>query len=192
MIGKIERKERMEIIVTRHGETNWNVQKRMQGRRDIELNDRGIGQAYETREKIKDENIDLIICSPLKRAKQTAEIININRNIPILYDERIIEIDYGENEGKLHDEFDYDGFWNIVNTHEYKNAENIQEFIKRIYNFLEELKNFKEENILLVTHNGVCRAIHTFFFGIPEDKNIIKLGIKNCEVVKYNISGNRM
>lgn len=176
----------MKILVTRHGQTDWNVEKRIQGRTDIELNNKGIEQAYQTKEKLKNEMIDLIICSPLKRAKQTADIINIDRNIPIIYDERLLEICYGENEGRLHDDFDYDGFWNIIDTHEYKDAENVNRFLKRVYDFLEDIKKYEEENILIVTHNGVCRAINTYFNGIPKDNNIIKLEIKNCEVVKYN------
>ena len=176
----------MKILVTRHGQTDWNVEKRIQGRTDIELNNKGIEQAYQTKENLKNEKIDLIICSPLKRAKQTADIINQDRNIPIIYDERLLEICYGENEGRLHDDFDYDGFWSIVNTHEYKDAENVNKFIQRAHNFLNDLKNRKEENILIVTHNGVCRAINTYFNGIPNDNNIIDLGIKKCEVVKYN------
>lgn len=178
----------MKILVTRHGQTNWNVEKRIQGRTDIELNDKGIEQAYQTKENLENEKIDLIICSPLKRAKQTADIINKDRNIPIIYDERLLEICYGENEGRLHDDFDYDGFWNIIDTHEYKDAENVNRFIKRVHDFLEDIKKYEEENILIVTHNGVCRAINTYFNGIPKDNNIINLGIKNCEVVKYNFT----
>lgn len=176
----------MKILVTRHGQTDWNVEKRIQGRTDIELNNKGIEQAYQTKENLENEKIDLIICSPLKRAKQTADIINKDRNMPIIYDERLLEICYGENEGRLHDDFDYDGFWSIINTHEYKDAENVNKFIQRVHNFLNDLKNRKEENILIVTHNGVCRVINTYFNGIPNDNNIIDLGIKNCEVVKYN------
>lgn len=175
----------MKILVTRHGQTDWNVQKRMQGRTDIELNSKGIEQAYQTKENLKDEKIDLIFCSPLKRAKQTANIINEDRNVQIIYDERLLEICYGENEGNLHDSFDYDGFWNIVNTPEYKDAENVNIFLKRVEAFMNDLKNRNEENILIVTHNGVCRAINVYFNGIPEDNNLVKLGIKNCEVVKY-------
>lgn len=175
----------MKILVTRHGQTDWNTEKRVQGRTDMQLNDKGIEQAYQTKENLKDEKIDLIICSPLKRAKKTAEIINEDKNVEIIYDERLLEICYGENEGKVHNEFDYEGVWDIVNTHEYKDCEKVNEFLKRVHSFLDELKNRNEENILIVTHNGVCRAINTYFNGIPEDKNLIKLGIKNCEVVKY-------
>lgn len=64
----------MKIIVTRHGQTDWNVLGKLQGKTDIELNDRGRQQAKETSELIKNENIDIIIISPLKRAKETNEI----------------------------------------------------------------------------------------------------------------------
>lgn len=175
----------MKILVTRHGQTDWNMEKRIQGRSDIELNSKGIEQAYQTKENLKEEKIDLIFCSPLKRAKQTANIINEERNVPIIYDERLLEICYGENEGKIQDEFDYNGFWNVINTHEYKDAENVNSLIKRVENFMNELKERKEENVLIVTHNGVCRAINVYFYGVPEDNNLIKLGIKNCEIVEY-------
>lgn len=72
---------------------------KVQGRADIELNEKGLEQAIQTSKILAKEEIDLIICSPLKRTKQTADIININRNIPIIYDDSIIERDFGEFEG---------------------------------------------------------------------------------------------
>ena len=60
----------MNILVTRHGETDWNLLKKIQGRIDNDLNEKGKNQARETKEKLKDEKIDLIICSPLKRTRQ--------------------------------------------------------------------------------------------------------------------------
>lgn len=70
----------MEILLTRHGQTEWNLLKKVQGKADIELNEKGIKQAEETRDSLKNEKIDLILCSPLKRAIQTAEIINQGRD----------------------------------------------------------------------------------------------------------------
>lgn len=175
----------MKILVARHGQTDWNMEKRIQGRTDIQLNNKGVEQAYKIKENLKKEDIDLIFCSPLKRAKQTANIINEDRNVPIIYDDRLLEICYGENEGKVHDEFNYEDFWNISGTCKYKDAENVNNLIKRVDEFMRELKNRKEENIVIVTHNGVCRAINVHFNGIPKDNDLIKLGIKNCEVVKY-------
>ena len=60
----------MEILLTRHGQTEWNLLKKYKA--DIELNEKGIKQAEETRDSLKNEKIDLILCSPLKRAIQTA------------------------------------------------------------------------------------------------------------------------
>ncbi len=69
----------MNLFVVRHGQTEWNVLKKMQGSADISLNDRGIEQAHLTKENLKDNNIDFIFCSPLIRAKQTAKIIAIDK-----------------------------------------------------------------------------------------------------------------
>ena len=91
----------MKLLLTRHGQTDWNVMGKVQGITDIELNETGIKQAEETREKLLNENIDEIISSPLKRAKKTAEIIGSERNIPIIIDEAIIERRYGKFEGKI-------------------------------------------------------------------------------------------
>ena len=75
----------------------------------------------------------------------------------------------------------------VINTPKYKDAENVNDFLKRVYSILDDIKNYEEKNILIVTHNGVCRAINTYFNGIPEDNNLVKLGIQNCEVVNYKI-----
>ena len=79
----------MEILLTRHGQTEWNLLKRVQGKADTELNEEGIKQAEKTRDYLKNEKIDLILCSPLKRAMQTTEIINQGRNIKVIIDEKI-------------------------------------------------------------------------------------------------------
>lgn len=143
------------IYITRHGQTDWNLQKKVMGRCDEPLNHTGINQALETRDKLMDINIDLIICSPLLRAKQTADIINENRGIPIIYDDRIIERDFGEFEGMETNNFDFDGYWDYYKNESYQRAENIQVFFNRVYQFLNEiLENYNDKNILFVTHGG--------------------------------------
>ena len=94
----------MEILVTRHGQTDWNALGKLQGQTDIELNDIGRQQAKETGKLIKDENIDLIITSSLKRAVETAKIINANFKVNIVEDDRLMERKYGESEGLTKDE----------------------------------------------------------------------------------------
>ena len=82
----------MKLYVMRHGQTDWNVAGKIQGSTDIELNETGIKQAEATKEKLLGENIDVIISSPLKRARKTAEIIASGRDIPLIFD-RFFQVD---------------------------------------------------------------------------------------------------
>ena len=95
----------MKIYVVRHGQTDWNVAGKCQGRTDIELNNTGIEQAKNTKGQLKKHNIDLIVCSPLKRAIKTAEIINEETKCNIIIDERLIERGCGEVEGTTKEEW---------------------------------------------------------------------------------------
>ena len=90
----------MILYVIRHGETAWNKVRRLQGQTDIPLAEEGIRLARETGIGMKDIPIDLVISSPLQRALQTANCITEGRNIPILTDERIQEISFGDWEGE--------------------------------------------------------------------------------------------
>ena len=176
----------MEILLTRHGQTEWNVLGKVQGRADIELNEKGIQQAEETGKALNKEKIDLIICSPLKRAKQTAEIINKDRNIQIIYDEDVIERDFGEFEGINKKDFDFEGYWSYEQNNKYEKAENIKDFFKRVYNFLDRIQNeYKDKRVLIVAHGGISIPINCYFNGIPKDNNLLKLVLGNCEVAKY-------
>ena len=176
----------MEILLTRHGQTQWNVLGKVQGKADIELNENGILQAEETGEILKNENIELIICSPLKRAKQTAEIINKNRNVPIIYDEDIIERDFGEFEGVNKKDFDFEGYWSYKQNKQYQKAENIRVFFARVYKFLDKIKvEYNDKRILIVAHGGISIPVNCYFNGIPENDELLKLAIGNCAIVKY-------
>ena len=180
----------MKLLVTRHGQTDWNVQKKVMGRCDEPLNEKGLEQAEETRKKLLEENIDLIICSPLQRAKQTAEVINKGRNIKVIYDDRLIERDFGEFEGIETKNFDFHGYWNYYKNDHYESAENIQEFFKRVYSFLDDIINkYKDKNILIVAHGGISIPIRCYFNeNIPEGSLVAAgLVLENCQVASYDI-----
>lgn len=89
----------MKLYIIRHGETDWNKQKRLQGQSDTMLNEYGIELAEITAKALKDVQFDYIFSSPLKRAYKTAEIIRGERNVPIVTDDRLKEIGFGINEG---------------------------------------------------------------------------------------------
>lgn len=87
------------VCLVRHGETDWNLQQKCQGKTDIPLNTTGERQARETGEYVKDFSWDIIVTSPLKRAKRTAEIINEYLHLPIVEMDDFKERDYGDAEG---------------------------------------------------------------------------------------------
>lgn len=177
----------MEILLTRHGQTEWNLLKKVQGKADIELNEKGIKQAEETRDSLKNEKIDLILCSPLKRALQTAEIINQGRNINIIIDERVSERDFGEFEGMPNTDFDFNAFWSYKQNLKYEKAENIKDFFERVYGFLDSIKHeYAGERVLIVAHGGISIPVKCYFEGIPNQDTLLALALGNCEVAKYN------
>lgn len=179
----------MKLLLTRHGQTDWNVMGKVQGITDIELNETVIKQAEETREKLLNENIDVIISSPLKRAKKTAEIIGSERNIPIIIDEAIIERRYGKFEGKINKELDIYEMWNYKLNKQYEGVESVGEEFNRIEKFLNKIKEeYKDKTVLIVTHGGVAVPIRAKLEGIPDGiEDLTHFGIDNCEVKEYEI-----
>lgn len=90
----------MRLILVRHGETYWNAQRRVQGGdSDVELNEVGWKQAAKLVSFLKNENIDAVISSPLKRALVTAQIIAGQHQLPVEIHDGLKEIDVGELEG---------------------------------------------------------------------------------------------
>ena len=130
-------------------------------------------------------NISLRICSPLKRAKHTADIINVN-NQKIIYDERIKERGCGDLSGYPLAVTNREEYWNYNTTIKYGTSENIKSFFDRVYNFLDELKTKDYENVLIVAHSGVSKAFNGYFEGIKDGK-FLNRGLKNCEIKKYEL-----
>ena len=189
----------MKIFITRHGQTEWNSLGRLQGRKDIELNEVGREQALKTGEKIKDEKIDIIITSPLKRARETADIINKQFNVKIVEDERLMERCYGDFEGITKVELkekkikypEIDDACNYLKNINIFNMETMQDLCTRIYEFLDEITTkYKDENVLIVTHGSASIPIKCYFIKYPLEKLVDRekiKGLKNCEVVEFEI-----
>jgi len=90
-----------ELILIRHGETDWNIEGRYQGQSDIPLNQNGMQQARDMAHRLRHYQFDAIISSDLSRALQTAEILSKTSNAPLRIDSRLREINQGEWEGML-------------------------------------------------------------------------------------------
>ncbi|MFB5087001.1 histidine phosphatase family protein [Psychrobacillus sp. PGGUH221] len=143
------------ICLVRHGETDWNAIGMLQGRTDIPLNETGILQAEECSEFLKTSQWDVIITSPLKRAKQTAEIINKNVIVPVVEMEEFLERDYGDAEGMTYEERISKFPDNI-----YPNQEERTSLNKRVIEGIEKInQGYGDNKILLVAHGAVINAI---------------------------------
>ena len=89
----------MKLYITRHGETKRNKEQRVLGRTDDPLSEKGLAQAAELAEKMKDIEIDMIFVSPLSRARQTAQAVGDVKDLIPIVDERLIETNFGDFEG---------------------------------------------------------------------------------------------
>jgi uncharacterized phosphatase len=143
------------ICLIRHGETDWNVIGKLQGRTDIPLNARGISQAKECREHFKGSNWDVVITSPLIRARRTAEIINEGIQAPLVILEEFQEKSFGEAEGMTADERQA-----VFPNRSYKNQEETDMFHDRLVTGLSKINElYKGKKVLLVAHGAVIHAI---------------------------------
>lgn len=165
------------ICIIRHGETNWNNQWRFQGRADIELNKTGRQQALTCIGYLKKKSWDVIISSPLVRAKETAEIIGNQIGIEqVEIMDEFIEKDLGSATGLLPDERKKrfpDGIIPDAEPREYTRARSM-EALKIIDN------KYTDKNIIVVTHAGIINEIMCVLTDFKFD--ITKEKIKNCGI----------
>ncbi len=177
----------MKIYVTRHGQTDYNKHRMMQGRSDIPLNEVGIAQATERRKSLQGIKFDAVYSSPLIRAVKTAEIIGGVDEKDIIRDERIIEANFGKYEllNYYATGIPMMLYWTFP---EYFKApegvETLDEMRDRTRSFLQELATKDYENVLVACHGGIIRPIRGY---LEKAKNgiIWRPRPKNCEIFVY-------
>ena len=183
----------MKLFLVRHGETDYNVQKRIQGHLDIPLNENGIEISKKIVEKLPSKLISKIFCSDLKRAKKTAEIINDTLKIPIVFDPRLRERKYGDWEGITWNEVYQKNpdLKKLKKTHPltYKapGGETGNEILRRISEFLTDLHDDKGD-ILIVSHSGPIRAFIVLVKQISPDLFYEIHLIKNSQIVEIDLA----
>lgn len=179
----------MEIYIMRHGTTDWNVLKKIQGNTDIPLNEEGKNLADRSGENLKNTYFDVIYTSPLKRAYRTAEGIRGNRTeIPIIKDNRLIEMNFGIYEGKTSEERDaisHNTFSNFFKSPEKfipgEGGETFEELLKRTEDFM---KNVIEPLSLLSPKENPFHPGHPieriFISGHGAMNKALMMYIKKC------------
>ena len=165
----------MKFYLVRHGQTEWNVEGRIQGSTDIELNPKGIKQAKQLSEIIRSLNYPFskIYSSPQKRAVQTAEILSRESGIDFKIQDGLEEINLGEWEGLS---------WSIVHEiypsefeHWFKNrqytkppnGESYQEMVNRVLSALQKIKMETKDDTVIVTHSAVIMCLQCYLTNTP-------------------------
>lgn len=152
----------MKLYIARHGETTWNVEKRILGNTPGELTDKGRDQAAVLATHVQAlQALPTVFVSDLRRAIETAEIVrNHNPALQLHPMPALRERDFGELEGKLVAEVNFDAFWALPSNESAYGAESLNAFTKRIAQFAVELAEGHHESVLLITHIGVMNRFN--------------------------------
>ena len=180
----------MKLYVIRHGQTDWNINRLIQGQTDIALNEAGFRQAEDARKALSGVSLDVVFTSPLVRARRTAEIICRDRDLPVFVDDRLQERSYGELEGTDREAFPYNELWEYDRNLILRDVEPVKLFFQRVYSFLDEISlKYLDKNVLLVTHTGVLKAVECYANGMLPDKEIGPFIPENARVSEYCLKG---
>lgn len=175
----------MKIYLVRHGETDWNQAGLLQGQTDIALNAQGLEQAREAAERLKEVPFEIAFCSPLIRAKRTAETIIGDRKITLTTDERLRELNFGPWEGVDIRSIKDAASQPFTNPGSYippVGAESFAQLYKRSGEFVDQVLLPLEgtyETVLVVAHGGVNRSILNPVLNIPVD-DFWRVHMGNC------------
>ncbi len=175
----------MKLYIIRHGKTNWNLKKLIQGITDLSLSEEGIKDIKELKKEIDKISFDICITSPLKRAKETAEILV---KCPIITDERLKERYMGKLEGTSVSNYDINKYWNINYQKEDIGVETPKELLKRSKLFLDDIKkNYNDKNILIVSHSGLIKGLHFNIIGYDNNTDLLSFYANHNEIYEYDI-----
>ncbi len=180
------------FYIFRHGETDWNKERRCQGHTNVDLNFTGLQQAKELAEKLQDFQLDVIVSSDLTRALKTGNLVADKKRIPLIVDSRLREMSYGDAEGMIFEEAvkKYGKeLWSQLGSFK-KQYDHVgfpggetrlmaRERFEQV--LLELIDSSSHQHFGLSTHGGAMRNIlHSF---LPEDHPL--LPIPNCVVYRF-------
>ena len=176
----------MKLYISRHGQTPWNVEDLVCGRADVPLTEVGLQQAKLLAESALDKNIDVILCSPLLRARQTAQAVSDAIGVEVQIDERLMELDFGIFEGAPRTDPDFRRTRGQFPTR-YPGGESAFQLAHRVYSCLEDVKRkYAGKTVLLVCHGGVCRMVRSYFMDLTNDEYSYYYA-GNAELVEYEL-----
>lgn len=180
-----------EILLIRHGETDWNAQGRLQGTLDTPLNGNGIWQAKIAAQALKAHGIQIIYASPMRRARKTAEVIAEATGATLVFRENLREKDFGALQGMRPEEIDAvygDVLREMRSVLDLapNGSESNQEVMLRLQPVIDEISALKER-VLIVTHGAVARILYRML-AVPTEDEFHRFRLGNCEVLRFESS----
>jgi broad specificity phosphatase PhoE len=179
-----------ELLLVRHGETDWNRERRFQGHADPPLNDAGREQARELADRLAGENIAAVYTSDLRRARETAEILAARFDAEIVALRELREIDVGSWQGLTWPEIEErhpDGAarWHH-DGHGWDSGETYVELGERVVAAMREIvARHGGQRVLVVGHGGTVRAMRAFVEGVSVTESRQRSpAMANCEVFR--------
>lgn len=186
----------MRLVIVRHGETIDNLTNTIQGQSHGQLSDLGKEQAKKLAQRLKNEEIDFIYCSDLKRTKDTLiPLLEFHKNTPVVYEPLLRERGFGIFDGKLFSELEksLNGNEKELNNFRPVGGENHSDVRKRVISFLQKLIiNHKDnETILILTHAGWKTNLISHLQNTPLDElfTTLKLGNTAVTIIDFKKNG---
>jgi len=185
-----------EVILARHGETEWNVAEIFRGRIDIELNETGMKQAELLAEYLSDLKIDAIYSSPLKRALNTAEIIASYHKIDVKIASGLIDFDYGKWQGLPHQEVkdkykELHAEWiNSPDKVKMPAGESLNDVRKRAIGVVDEVIAKYEGTVVLVAHRVVNKVLICALLGL-DNSHFWNIRQDTCGITTFTCENGR-
>ena len=166
------------VVLVRHGQTQWNLEKRAQGHLDSPLTAEGILQARETARRLKDYKFDVVVCSPLGRALETAKIVAGELDVSnIKTDPNLAERNLGVLQGRTKEEslknfpHFFDANSRFIRSSDIPEAESLKDFLERTKRAVLNIQDLSEsKNVLVVTHDGTLNAFLAHVKGVSLDE----------------------
>ena len=185
----------MKLYLVRHGETDWNIESKIQGQTDIALNERGRQQAEEFAARIAggDYQVDSIYTSSKRRALETARIIGAALKIEPKVQPGLEEICLGKWEGytwKQVKELFWDEYQLWRDNRRYQEpplGESYQQLLDRLLPAIREITQKEKGNVLMVTHSAVIMTLLSYIYDTPFEDMAKNYKTGNAGIVELDV-----
>lgn len=167
----------LELWLVRHGQTDWNLDGRIQGQSDVPLNDAGHAQAQALAQELADKTFTAVYSSDLERARVTAEILAAPHGLPVQIDARLREINQGEWEGlnlkDIRERYDWEYRHNQAYSPDFRppGGESAREVADRVQAAIEDIyKKYPHGAVLVVSHGLAAATVACHINGVGLDQ----------------------